>query len=99
MELADLTIHAKICLQNRATARFCVIPVFWPRWALSWPESCIAVGCSSCCGCWCWASPGALLGALLAAWLSAGSWVAGCFGGWVAARAGIHSSTGYALDW
>ena len=43
MELADLTIHAKICLQNRATARFCVIPRFWPRWALSWPESGIAV--------------------------------------------------------
>ena len=43
MELADLTIHAKICLQNRATARFCVIPGFWPRWALSWPESGIAV--------------------------------------------------------
>ena len=43
MELADLTIHAKICLQNRATARFCVIPGFWPRWALSWPEPGIAV--------------------------------------------------------
>ena len=24
-------------------ARFCVIPGFWPRWALSWPESCVAV--------------------------------------------------------
>ena len=35
----------------------------------------------------CWAA-GLLLGALLAAWL------AGCFGGWVGARAGIHSSTG-----
>ena len=27
----------------RPTARFYVIPGFWPRWALSWPESCIAV--------------------------------------------------------
>ena len=43
MELADLTIRAKICFQNRATVRFCVIPGFWPRWALSWPESGIAV--------------------------------------------------------
>ena len=34
----------------------------------------VLVGCSSCCGCWCWASPGALLGALLAAWLS-GCWL------------------------
>ena len=31
VELADLTSHAKI------------IPGFWPRWALSWPESCVAV--------------------------------------------------------
>ena len=23
--------------------RFCVLPGFWPRWALSWPESCVAV--------------------------------------------------------
>ena len=27
-----------------------------------------------------------LLGALLAAWFFAGSWAAGCFGGWPAAR-------------
>ena len=32
------------CLQLLALyARFCVIPGFWPRWALSWPESCVAV--------------------------------------------------------
>ena len=27
----------------RSTARFWVIPGFWPRWALSWPESFITV--------------------------------------------------------
>ena len=31
MELADLTAHAKVKTG------------FWPRWALSWPESGIAV--------------------------------------------------------
>ena len=30
-QLADLNTHAR------------VIPGFWPRWALSWPESCVAV--------------------------------------------------------
>ena len=40
MELADLTTHAK------------VIPGLWPRWALSWPESCVAVPATLVFGLW-----------------------------------------------
>ena len=66
----------------------------------------VLVGCSSCCGCWCWASPGALQGALLAAWLS-GCWLlwwVGCSCGcrlehrmthWISERTRIRRITDY----
>ena len=38
--------------KRKNAARFCVIPVFCPRWALSWPESCIVVPATA--GFWPW---------------------------------------------
>ena len=95
---SSFTRTVKECLDNVIAERLkearpdC--PSKMTREAISMLQESSQGRCSSCCSCWCWASPGALLDALLAAWLSAGSWVAGCFDRWVAARAGIHSSTG-----